>query len=103
MTRHVWSKGWKSHLLSKMAKNRERFAAPPWRGKYRHMSRIFDIDDPEFASSALCVTITNNMFIGCGRMTCFDWDKTRAYTFLGGNEATEASSLSQASATITAT
>ena len=89
MTKHVWSKGWKSHLLSKMAKNRERFAAPPWRGRYRHMSRVFGVEDPEFASSALWTTITNNMFIGCGRMTCFDWDATKDYTFLGGNEATE--------------
>ena len=89
MTKHVWTKGLKSHLLSKMAKNRKRFDAPPWRDKYPYMSRIFEIEDPEFAHSALWVTITNNMFIGCGRMTCFDWDKTKDYTFLGGNEATE--------------
>lgn len=88
-TKHVWSKGWDSHLMKKMVKNRERFAAPPWRGKYRNMSRVIDMENPAFAISALWATITNNMFIGCGRMTCHHWAKTQAYTCLGGNEAME--------------
>lgn len=88
-TKHVWSKGWNSHLMKKMVKNRDRFALPPWRGKYRNMSRVIGMDNPAFAISALWATITNNMFIGCGRMTCHHWEKTKAYTTLGGNEAME--------------
>ena len=83
--RHVWSKGRNSSLLAKLAANRARYERPPWRGRYPMMLAPLAMDDAEFAHSALWATITNNAFIGCGRMTCSAWDKTKAYTALGGN------------------
>ena len=85
-TKHVWSKGADNKLIRMLTKDRARYEATPWRGRYRHLLSPLELDDPAFAISALWARITDNAFIGSGRMTCHYWDTTKDFTELGRNE-----------------
>ena len=86
-TKHVWSRGNDSKLMRMLIRDRARYEAPPWRGRYRHLLSPLELDDPAFAVSALWAQIRGNMFIASGRMTCHYWETTGEYTELHDNES----------------
>ena len=77
-----WPEAKKREVFEKLDRQRERYAAEPWRTRYPDMLRLYEFEDPQMRMAALYNVFTDNVLVGCATFAKDDWARVRPHTVI---------------------